>query len=135
MSTTVPREGWPTLFAVSLFQEDLEAAKRFYSQVFGLTAEFEDADSAVVRFGPTLINLLKVEAAGELLSPSTPGGRGVGSRVVFSVPVDDVDAECARLAALGVPLLNGPVDRPWGPRTASVVDPGGHVWELAQGHG
>jgi len=31
----------------------------------------------------------------------------------------------------GVGLLNGPVDRPWGMRTASFTDPGGHIWELA----
>jgi len=31
-----------------------------------------------------------------------------------------------------VGLLNGPVDRPWGMRTASFTDPGGHIWELAQ---
>ena len=31
-----------------------------------------------------------------------------------------------------VALLNGPVDRPWGLRTACFADPGGHLWELAQ---
>ena len=42
------------------------------------------------------------------------------------------DAVCARLTARGVTLLNGPMDRPWGIRTASFRDPGGHVWELAR---
>ncbi|MFH9400536.1 hypothetical protein ACH4JS_12170 [Streptomyces sp. NPDC017638] len=27
---------------------------------------------------------------------------------------------------------NGPMDRPWGIRTASFEDPGGHIWEIAQ---
>ena len=36
-----------------------------------------------------------------------------------------------RLTGLGVEFLNGPVDRPWGIRTASFRDPGGHVWEIA----
>jgi catechol 2,3-dioxygenase-like lactoylglutathione lyase family enzyme len=31
----------------------------------------------------------------------------------------------------GVELLNGPMDRPWGNRTASFRDPGGHIWEIA----
>jgi len=31
----------------------------------------------------------------------------------------------------GVKLLNGPMDRPWGNRTASFRDPGGHIWEIA----
>jgi lactoylglutathione lyase len=31
-----------------------------------------------------------------------------------------------------VELLNGPLNRPWGVRTASFTDPGGHIWEVAQ---
>jgi len=34
--------------------------------------------------------------------------------------------------AHGVTLLNGPVDRPWGRRTAAFADPSGNVWEVAQ---
>jgi uncharacterized glyoxalase superfamily protein PhnB len=45
--------------------------------------------------------------------------------------VDDLDAECAELAARGVELLNGPMDRAWGARTASFRDPGGRIWEIA----
>jgi len=48
------------------------------------------------------------------------------------VTVNDVDAVCGDLATHGVELLNGPVDRPWGVRTASFRDPDGHIWELAQ---
>ncbi len=50
---------------------------------------------------------------------------------MFTIEVDDVDAVCARLADRGVELLNGPMDRPWGIRTASFRDPGGHIWEIA----
>jgi uncharacterized glyoxalase superfamily protein PhnB len=31
-----------------------------------------------------------------------------------------------------VKLLNGPMDRPWGIRTAAFADPAGHVWEIAK---
>jgi uncharacterized glyoxalase superfamily protein PhnB len=58
--------------------------------------------------------------------------REAGSRLQLTIEVDDVDAICAQLAARGVELLNGPMDRPWGPRTASFQDPGGHIWEIAQ---
>jgi uncharacterized glyoxalase superfamily protein PhnB len=51
---------------------------------------------------------------------------------VFTIDVDDVDEVCAELAAHGVQLLNGPVNRPWGRRTASFTDPGGHIWEIAE---
>jgi uncharacterized glyoxalase superfamily protein PhnB len=86
----------------------------------------------VFKFGSTLINLLKVSAAGELIEPAIVGGRQSGARHVFSIEVDDVDAMCAELASRGVKLLNGPMDRPWGIRTASFMDPGGHIWEIAK---
>jgi lactoylglutathione lyase len=46
--------------------------------------------------------------------------------------VDDADAVCADLATRGVGLLNGPMNREWGMRTASFTDPDGHIWEIAQ---
>ena len=49
----------------------------------------------------------------------------------LTIRVDDGDATCAMLVARGVQLLNGPVDRPWGIRTAAFVDPAGHIWEVA----
>ena len=39
---------------------------------------------------------------------------------------------CETLQARGVELLNGPMDRPWGIRTASFRDPGGYIWEIAK---
>lgn len=124
---------WPKgIGAITLFVEDLEAAKQFYLKVFGLPVVFEDSDSSVFKFGNTLVNLLKTTAAGELVEPATVAPREAGSRFVFTIEVDDVDAMCAELAARGVELLNGPMDRPWGVRTASFVDPGGHIWEIAK---
>jgi catechol 2,3-dioxygenase-like lactoylglutathione lyase family enzyme len=124
---------WPRgIAAVTLFVEDLDAAKRFYREAFGLPVSYEDDNSAVFTFGETMINLLKVEAARELIEPAEVGGRDAGSRFQFTIPVDDVDAMCSELAARGVELLNGPMDRPWGIRTASFRDPGGHIWEIAR---
>jgi uncharacterized glyoxalase superfamily protein PhnB len=39
---------------------------------------------------------------------------------------------CAQLKDRGVELLNGPMDRPWGIRTACFKDPAGHIWEIAK---
>jgi uncharacterized glyoxalase superfamily protein PhnB len=93
---------------------------------------FEDANSTVFKFGDTLVNLLKTAAAGELVEPAKVARREAGARFVFTIHVDDVDAMCAQLAARGVALVNGPMDRPWGIRTASFMDPGGHIWEIAK---
>jgi catechol 2,3-dioxygenase-like lactoylglutathione lyase family enzyme len=123
---------WPGgIAAVTLFVEDLETAKRFYAEVFRLPVHFEDDNSAVFRFGETLVNLLAVTEAPSLVAPASVAAPDGGVRFQFTLGVDDVDAMCAELEACGVELLNGPIDRPWGIRTASFRDPGGHVWEIA----
>ena len=118
--------------AITLFVEDLAEARQFYLQVFELPVVFEDDASAVFRFGGTVVNLLRTTAADELVAPAPVAPSDAGARAVFTVEVDDVDALAARLSERGVELLNGPMDRPWGIRTASFRDPAGHVWELAQ---
>jgi catechol 2,3-dioxygenase-like lactoylglutathione lyase family enzyme len=123
---------WPgAITAVTLFVEDLAVAKQFYLETFGLPVHYEDDNSAVFKFGRTLINLLKLSEADELMAPAKVADREAGSRVVFTIEVEDVDALCAELVARGVVLLNGPMDRPWGIRTASFSDPSGHIWEIA----
>jgi catechol 2,3-dioxygenase-like lactoylglutathione lyase family enzyme len=123
---------WPgAIAAITLFVEDLEAAKRFYREVFELPVTFEDDSSTVYRFGETLVNLLKTSEAPELVEPATVATRDAGVRFQFTLGVDDVDAMCEELKERGVDLLNGPMDRPWGIRTASFRDPAGHIWEIA----
>jgi catechol 2,3-dioxygenase-like lactoylglutathione lyase family enzyme len=123
---------WPGgIAAITLFVEDLEEARLFYGEVFGLAVVYEDGNSAVFRFGETLVNLLKVSEAPGLVDPAEVAGRDAGVRFQFTLAVDDVDAMAAELQQRGVELLNGPVDRPWGIRTASFRDPGGHIWEIA----
>jgi catechol 2,3-dioxygenase-like lactoylglutathione lyase family enzyme len=124
---------WPQdISAITLFVEDLETAKQFYQKVFGLPILFEDDSSSVFKFKNTIINLLKTTSAPELIEPAKIASQEAGSRAVFTITVDDVDAMCAELTARGVTLLNGPMDRPWGIRTASFRDPGGHIWEIAK---
>ena len=118
--------------AITLFVEELDTTKRFYETTFELPLVFEDANSAVFKIGGTLINLLKIECANELVEPAQVARRDAGSRHVFSIEVDDVDAMCAKLSARGVTLLNGPMDRPWGIRTASFQDPAGNIWEIGK---
>jgi len=120
------------IYAITLFVEDLEATKWFYQEVFSVLAVFEDNDSIAFKFGNTLVNLLKTTAAGELIEPATVASLEAGSRFVFTIDVDNVDAMCAELTQRGVELLNGPMDRPWGIRTASFRDPGGYIWEIAK---
>ncbi len=126
------QRAWPgAIAAITLFVEDLEASKRFYREVFGLSVAFEDGNSAVFMFGETMVNLLNVSEAPALVEPAAVATREGGVRFQFTLGVADVDAMCAELKERGVELLNGPMDRPWGIRTASFRDPGGHIWEIA----
>ena len=124
---------WPgSISAITLFVDDLVAAKAFYLEVFQLPILYEDGDSAVFRFDNTMINLLKSAGAGSLIEPAAVASAEAGSRLQLTLDVENVDASCAELALRGVELLNGPMDREWGIRTASFRDPGGHIWEIAQ---
>ena len=131
--TTSGTAAWPkTISAITLFTEDLATTRAFYQDVFGLPIAFEDPVSAVFMFGDTMVNLLQVSEAPELIAPAQVADPGAGARFQFTIPVDDVDAMCEELRRRGVELLNGPMDRPWGIRTAAFRDPAGHVWEIAK---
>jgi lactoylglutathione lyase len=118
--------------AITLFVEDLPRAKSFYQDVFGVPAVWEDANSAVFQLENTIVNLLDTRAAHDLIAPAAVARPDAGSRVQLTIWVDDADAVCVDLKRRGVTLLNGPMDRAWGVRTASFADPAGHIWEIAQ---
>ena len=124
---------WPRkIFAVTVFVEDLASTKQFYADVFDLPVAFEDDNSAVFDFGNVVINLLDAREGPDLIGPARVADPESGARMQLTIPVDDVDAVCARLAEKGVSLLNGPMDRPWGIRTATFRDPAGTIWEIAK---
>jgi len=120
------------LGAITLFVEDLKRTRLFYEDVFGLKVIHEDDESAAFDFGNTIVNLLGIPAARTLIEPAAVAGPEAGSRFQLTIWVDDADAACAELEARGVELLNGPMDREWGVRTACFADPAGNVWEIAQ---
>jgi catechol 2,3-dioxygenase-like lactoylglutathione lyase family enzyme len=120
------------LGAITLFVDDPARSKAFYEQAFGLTAIFEDESSVAFKFENTIVNLLARPAARELIEPATVASPGAGSSFQLTIWVDDTDAACAELRTRGVDLINGPIDRAWGMRTACFADPDGHVWEVAQ---
>jgi catechol 2,3-dioxygenase-like lactoylglutathione lyase family enzyme len=117
---------------VTLFVDDIASSKAFYGKVFTAETVWEDAVSSVLRFGGLLINLLETSEAPQLVAPLPVGPSSAGARALLTIRVADVDQVCSALRGIGVELLNGPIDRPWGRRTASFADPSGHVWEIAQ---
>lgn len=118
--------------AITLFVEDPQRSKAFYEKVFEVPVLFEDENSAAFRFENTIINLLAEPAAHELIEPAAVGGPDAGARSQFTIWAEDANAACQELTSRGVELLNGPIDREWGMRTAAFADPDGHIWEVAQ---
>jgi catechol 2,3-dioxygenase-like lactoylglutathione lyase family enzyme len=133
-STTKERRGmaeWEKqISAMTLVVGDLERAKTFYREVFGLRPLDEEEDSAIFRFKDMFVALRKDPAhqppGREVLALAQ---KGLGQ---FSIWVDDVDAVRAELDEHGVTFISGPADRDWGMRTITFADPDGYIWQIAQ---
>ena len=116
--------------AITLFVDDPQRSKEFYARVFEVETLFEDESSVAFKFDNVILNFLKRgEAVEELLGP-VPAAES-GASFELTVWVQDADAVCADLAERGVSIASGPLDRPWGVRTAAFLDPDGYVWEIA----
>ena len=112
-------------------------ATRGIEEVYHLAADmggigYITAHHADITRNNIMINVLQISASGVLVEPAAVASVGQGSRFMMTIKVNDVDAVCADLKRHGVNLLNGPVDRPWGRRTAAFADPAGNVWEVAK---
>jgi catechol 2,3-dioxygenase-like lactoylglutathione lyase family enzyme len=115
--------------AMTLYVPDVDEARKFYADAFGLDAQQLDEDTAMLRFEGVFVFLHRGAATQPRPEVLKEAGNGVGQ---FAIIVDDVDAVCAQIVGRGVRPLTGPGDRDWGMRTATFADPGGHTWEIAQ---
>jgi lactoylglutathione lyase len=125
-------EALTRLGAITLFVDDPARSKAFYERTFDVSVLFEDETSVAYQYGQVVVNLVSRSTADELVEPAPIAPAGTPSTNMLTVWVSDCDAVCATLRERGVTLLNGPIDRPWGVRTAAFADPDGHVWEVAQ---
>jgi lactoylglutathione lyase len=127
MSATLKR-----VDVVVLFVADLGRAKAFYRDTLGMAMKFEDQESAAFDFDKTLLLLLSIAGAQDLLSSEAVAvQRPVGASSQLVSFVENVDAVYADLSAKGVEFVRKPVDRAWGLRTAHFKDPDGNIWEIA----
>lgn len=124
-------ESLKSVGAITMFVDDPKRSKEFYERVFEVSPVFEDENSVAFEFEKLIVNLLAERAAPELIEPTPVAGRETGERFQLTIWVEDADAVVEQLRSAGVELLNGPIDRPWGLRTAAFADPDGHVWEVA----
>jgi catechol 2,3-dioxygenase-like lactoylglutathione lyase family enzyme len=117
--------------AITLFIEDRQRAKSFYEKAFDVKSVYEDENAIAFQFENMVVNLLVTREAHGLIGPAVVAEQEAGARFQLTIWVDDTNAVCEELARRGVELLNGPIDRPWGLRTAAFADPDGHIWEVA----
>jgi len=118
--------------AITLFVADVRRSQAFYASLFEREPIYQDAVAATFRLEGPLLNLLAVTDAPELVEPAPVATAASAAHGLLTITVADCDDACAVLAAKDIHLLNGPIDRPWGVRTAAFLDPDGHAWELAQ---
>jgi lactoylglutathione lyase len=114
---------------VVLYVGDLDASLAFYRDVLGLPFKFQESGYAEFATGDTKFALYDRRRLPGLIGRDASEG-GPAGEVLFLV--DDVVKEAERLRGLGVEIVAGPVDRPWGHRTLHVLDPDGFAVELAQ---
>ncbi len=115
---------------VIMFVADLERSIAFYRDLLGLRPRFAEHGYAEFDTGGTRFALYERSRVPGLVRRRWEPPAAPGSEVVFEV--EDAAAEAERVRRAGVEVLAGPVDRPWGHRTVHLLDPDGHLLELAE---
>jgi catechol 2,3-dioxygenase-like lactoylglutathione lyase family enzyme len=100
---------------------DFERSCAFYADTLGLGV-FREFPGGVVFF----------LGGGYLEVSGTGAPPAAGDQISLWLQVRDVDAEWARLSALGVDPVEAPVDKPWGLREARLRDPDGVLLVLVE---
>jgi lactoylglutathione lyase len=117
---------------VVLFVADLERSKAFYQDTLGMPIKFDDEASAAFDFAGSMLLLLSIAGAQDLLSKEAVAERRpTGASFQLVSFVENVDTIYADLLARGVEFVTEPIDREWGLRTAHFKDPDGNIWEIA----
>jgi catechol 2,3-dioxygenase-like lactoylglutathione lyase family enzyme len=94
---------------------NLERARWFWLDAIGLEL-LEDRGPYIRVGGGGGFSIGMEQVARDRVSPPGPE---------ITVRVEDVDTAVARLRDLGIQIIEGPVDQPWGARHAWLCDPDG----------
>lgn len=101
---------------VCLHTNDVIRLADFYKALLGVDNGSNDAVHQFILTDGTTLSIFNDGS-------TRPGGDG---RISLAFTVADVDAEHARLAALGATVLEKPATRPWGARNMHFLDPDGN---------
>ncbi len=109
------------------------AALGWYVQAFGarelmrVPGHDGKVGHAEIEIGDSRIMLADENLAVDAKSPGAFGG----SPISLHLYVPDVDAMIARAAAAGATIKTDPVDKFYGDRMGTLLDPFGHIWHIA----
>ncbi len=118
----------PTESFVTIYHEDMQAARRFYEGVLGLEIRQIAYDWFIGYWISDKHEMtLCISSSPDERATWGAGGRGV----VIDFVVADVDETYARLVKLGVAFVEPPTDKPWGLRHASLLDPAGYTLTIS----
>ena len=106
---------------VSYFAADVEAARKWYSELLGIDAYFQMAGYIEFRVGDYQNELGIIDAKYAPPTPEEPAGE------IIQWHVDDLPGSFEKLLSMGATEYQPPTDRSEGFVTASVVDPFGNI--------
>jgi catechol 2,3-dioxygenase-like lactoylglutathione lyase family enzyme len=112
------------LTGVCIITDDVQRLRTFYEKVLQIESQGE-GDFAGFETGSGTLSIFSVEGT-ERLAPGSTAGHGYGGCFV-EFEVQDVDAACERLQAVGVEWVKPPGSYAWGRRSAWFRDPAGNI--------
>ncbi len=121
------------LLSPHLVVRDADKAIAFYVTVLGATEAFRLTEPsgkvghAELLFGDSRLMLAEEYPDFGALSPASVGG----TPVALHLYVNDVDATLAAAEAAGATVLRAAKDEFYGDRSAMLLDPQGHRWQIA----
>lgn len=111
---------------IVLLCNDIEAMKRFYTEVMGFPVYRDWGDWLEMQVGASLLTLRKRGRPYD--GPATQGSAGV--QLAFRVAPSEVDACYEELLRHNVPILEPPRTQDYGHRTLFFKDPENNILEI-----
>ena len=122
------------LDGVGIFVNDMATMVRFYRDVLGFEiTEGEDAENVYLVKDGTLFMLYERKNFEKMTSRKYEYLKGINGHYEIALYVDtfeEVDAQYARVTALGAQPVLEPTTEPWGQRTCYIADPEGNLIEI-----
>jgi hypothetical protein len=116
---------------ITLGVADLARARRFYTEGFGWTPVFENADILFFQMNGFVLGLWPADNLAEDMQRKAAPGAGAFALAHNVASAAEVEPVMQALIAAGGSLLRAADAPPHGGFRGYVADPDGHAWEIA----